>query len=116
MTGPDVLEILEHGVSEYPEPAGLFIQIAGIHFVFDPAAEPGHRVVDVTMADGTAFDINRTYIVATVEFIAVGGDGYTMMERGVDLVFYGGDAEAFVGYLQTTPIITAEPEGRVTRS
>jgi len=115
MTGSDVLEILEHGVSEYPEPAGLFIQIAGVHFVFDPDAEPGQRVVDVTMADGTAFDINRSYIVATVEFIAAGGDGYTMMQRGVDLVFYGGDAEAFVEYLQTNPTITAEPEGRVTK-
>jgi len=116
MTGPDVLEILEHGVSEYPEPAGLFIQVAGIHFVFNPDAEPGQRVIEVTMADGTAFDINRTYIIATVEFIAAGGDGYTMMQRGTDLVFYGGDAEAFVEYLQTNPIITAEPEGRVTKS
>jgi 5'-nucleotidase len=116
MTGSDVLEILEHGVGEYPEPAGLFIQIAGVHFIFDPDAEPGQRVIDVTMADGTAFDISRTYIVATVEFIAAGGDGYTMMQRGVDLVFYGGDAEAFVEYLQTNPVITSEPDGRMTRS
>jgi 5'-nucleotidase len=115
MTGSDVLEILEHGVSEYPELAGLFIQVAGIRFVFDPDAEPGQRVIDVTMADGTAFDINRSYIIATVEFIAAGGDGYAMMDRGVDLVFYGGDAEAFVEYLQTNPVITAHPEGRVKR-
>jgi 5'-nucleotidase len=115
MTGTDVLEILEHGVSEYPEPAGLFIQIAGIHFVFDPDAESGQRVVEVTMADGSAFDVNKTFIVATVEFIAAGGDGYTMMERGTGLVFYGGDAEAFVEYLQTNPVIIAEPEGRVRR-
>ncbi|MCL2662239.1 MAG: 5'-nucleotidase C-terminal domain-containing protein [Oscillospiraceae bacterium] len=113
MTGLDVLEILEHGVSEYPEPAGLFIQVAGIHFMFDPEAEPGQRVVSVVMADGTAFDVNSSYIVATVEFIAAGGDGYTMMARGMDLVFYGGDAEAFVIYLETNPVITAEPEGRV---
>jgi len=113
MTGSDVLEILEHGVSEYPEPSGLFIQVAGIHFEFDPSAPPGQRVQNVKMADGTEFDINKTYTVATVEFIAAGGDGYTMMERGIHLVFYGGDAEAFISYLETNPVITAEPEGRV---
>jgi 5'-nucleotidase len=114
LKGSDVLEILEHGVSQYPEPAGLYIQVAGIRFEFDPEAQPGQRVVTAVMADGAAFDINKTYTVATIEFIAVGGDGYTMLERGVNLKFYGGDAEALVRYLETNPIITAESEGRVT--
>jgi len=116
MTGSDVLEILEHGVSEYPEPSGLFIQVAGVHFEFDPDAPIGQRVQTVKMADGTAFYINKTYTVATVEFIAAGGDGYSMMKRGTGLVFYEGDEEAFVSYLETNPVITAEPEGRVTKS
>ena len=116
LKGSDVLEILEHGVSQYPEPAGLYIQVAGIRFVFDPDAEPGQRIVTAIMTDGTAFDINKTYTVATVEFIAAGGDGYTTMERGMNLKFYGGDAEAFVRYLETNPVITAEPDSRVSKN
>ena len=36
-----------------------------------------------------------------------------MMEKGTNMVWYQGDAEAFVRYLETGPVIKAGPEGRV---
>lgn len=112
--GADLLTALEHGVSLYPEPAGQFIQVSGIHFEFDPDAEPMNRITEVTMASGEAFDIDKRYTVAAIEFLAAGGDGYTMLANGANLVYYGDDAEAFADYLATNPTINAESEGRIT--
>lgn len=112
--GGDILEMLEHGVSGYPEPVGEHIQVSGIKFEFNPDAEPMSRVINVTMADGSAFDESKTYTVATIDFLAAGGDGYAMMANGKNKTYYQGDVEAFVEYLSTNPSMKDEPDGRIT--
>ncbi|MCL1820810.1 MAG: 5'-nucleotidase C-terminal domain-containing protein [Oscillospiraceae bacterium] len=111
LTGAELLGVLEHGVSEYPEEAGKHIQVSGISFSFDPDAESGARVRGVKLSNGDSLDMDEVYTLATSEFLAFGGDGYDL--DGRSLVYYGGDAEAFVDYLATNPTIIAEPEGRV---
>ncbi|MCL2078561.1 MAG: 5'-nucleotidase C-terminal domain-containing protein [Oscillospiraceae bacterium] len=114
LTGADVLSALEHGVSEYPQQAGLFVQVSGIRFTIDPGEESGSRVKNVTMQDGSLFDQNKTYTVATIDFIAAGGDGYETIANGKNIKYYGSDAEALVAYLATNPAINADPDGRLT--
>lgn len=113
LRGADLLEVLEHGVSLYPELSGRFIQISGIRFTFDPDADPGQRVVTAVMSDGKAIDRDAVYTVATSDFIAAGGDGYNL-ESGRNLVYYGDDAEALANYIKTGPAINAEADGRVS--
>jgi len=113
LKGSDLLAVLEHGVSSYPELTGKHIQVSGMSFTFDPEAEPGSRVKTVTMEDGGALDPDKIYTVATIDFIAAGGDGYTMLQNATDPVYYGGDVDALAAYLATNPIINSEPEGRV---
>ena len=113
INGREIWQALDHGVSLYPEPEGLFLQFAGLFVTFDPDASVGNRIKNVTMSDGTPFNINKTYTVAMIEFLAVGGDGYTMLQTGQNLVYYGGDAEAFISYLATNPVIKEEGEGRI---
>ncbi|MCL2030045.1 MAG: 5'-nucleotidase C-terminal domain-containing protein [Oscillospiraceae bacterium] len=116
LSGADILEALEHGVSLYPEPAGQYIQVSGLSVEFDPDAEPLNRVTRAALADGSALDREKIYTVATIEFLAAGGDGYSMFDKGAGLVYYGGDAEAFAAYLESGPVIAAEAEGRVKAS
>lgn len=113
LTGADIVKVLEHGVALYPEAVGQYIHVSGLSFHFDPNAEAGSRVKSVTMMDGTALRPDQSYTVATIDFIAAGGDGYDMMKNGQNQKYYGGDAEAFVDYLATQPTINAEPEHRV---
>jgi 2',3'-cyclic-nucleotide 2'-phosphodiesterase (5'-nucleotidase family) len=113
MGGSDVLAMLEYGVSLYPESTAVHIQISGLQFKFDPALPAGSRVTGVTMVDGSALDPDGRYTVATIEFLAAGGDGYEMVSNGTDLKYYGGDAEVFVDYLATNPTIETEAEARV---
>jgi 5'-nucleotidase len=112
LTGAELLGVLEHGVSFYPEPAGSHIQVSGVSFFFDPDAKPGARVHGVKLANGDLIEADRTYTVATIEFLAFRGDGYG--SAGRNLVYFGGDADALADYLATEPTISAEPEGRVT--
>lgn len=113
MTGQDLLAALEHSVRLYPEQNGGFLQVSGIEFVFDPSREPGTRVMDV-MIGGQALDLDKTYMVATNDFIAAGGDGYTMFQQARVLVETGEMLrDAVASYFIEEGAIAPEVEGRI---
>jgi 2',3'-cyclic-nucleotide 2'-phosphodiesterase/3'-nucleotidase/5'-nucleotidase len=97
---PETLkEILEHSVSELPDSAGSFLQIAGFSYVYDVTRTaqandgtsvtiPGERIRKVWLDDGTMIVENGmvvpgapTITAATNSFVATGGDGYYWLEN-----------------------------------
>jgi 2',3'-cyclic-nucleotide 2'-phosphodiesterase (5'-nucleotidase family) len=86
--GSDIVQALEHGISLYPEISGRYPQVAGIDFTFAPDKEPGNRIIEVTIA-GQEVEPEKMYKIALNDFIAAGGDGYTMLEKGQVLRDYG---------------------------
>ncbi|TVQ54684.1 MAG: LysM peptidoglycan-binding domain-containing protein [Rhodobacteraceae bacterium] len=81
LTGAGVLAALENGVSQVEDGAGRFPQVAGMRFTWDPAAEPGARIVlaELETADGwAALDPERVYRLASNDFMRRGGDGYAV--------------------------------------
>lgn len=88
--------ILEHVVTDAPAVAqGKFAQIAGFRFTYDAdgtprqvdpdtgaVINPGNKVRNVTLDDGTVIVQNGSLVagpaltVATIDFLARGGDGY----------------------------------------
>lgn len=113
MLGADLLAALELGLTAYPETAGSFPQVGGIRFTFDPGAAPGRRVVDIQMANGAAFDPGKTYVVATNDFLADGGDGYTMFGSASGEMSYGSMDDALIEYLAQSPKISAGTDERI---
>ncbi|MGA2318663.1 MAG: 5'-nucleotidase C-terminal domain-containing protein [Thermodesulfobacteriota bacterium] len=75
LTGKQIKEALEHGVSGVENEEGRFPQVSGLTFKYSPPEKRGSRVKEVYIA-GKPIDPDRTYIVATNDFLAVGGDGY----------------------------------------
>jgi len=75
LTGKQIWEALEHGVSEVEEKAGRFPQISGIAFKYSPGAQKGSRVKEVWIGNNPV-DLEKEYVVATNDFLAAGGDGY----------------------------------------
>lgn len=113
MTGRDLLAALEHSVRLYPEQNGGFLQVSGLELVFDPSREPGTRVMDV-MIGGQGLDLDKTYTVATNDFVAAGGDGYTMFQSAKVLVETGEMLrDAVAGYFIEEGAIAPEVEGRI---
>jgi 5'-nucleotidase/UDP-sugar diphosphatase len=75
--------ILEHVVTDAPAVAqGKFAQIAGFRYTYDPDLPIGSKVRSATLDDGTVIVQNGAVVagpaltVATIDFLARGGDGY----------------------------------------
>ncbi len=81
ITGEQVKAALENGVSKIEEGAGRFPQVSGLSFTVDRAKPVGERISDI-MVNGAPIDMAASYKVATNDFMARGGDGYTMFRDG----------------------------------
>lgn len=77
VTGSDIKAALEHGVSKAPETVGAFPHVSGINFEYDSSKPAGSRIGKV-LVNGEALDEAKTYKLATNDFMAIGGDEYTM--------------------------------------
>jgi hypothetical protein len=66
---------IENGLSRLPAPSGRFPQVAGLKIEADPSRPAGNRVLSIKVGD-TPLDANKTYSVATIDFMARGGDDY----------------------------------------
>jgi len=75
LTGQQILDALEHGVSGIEEVRGGFPQVSGIVFTYDRSNPKGSRVKEV-FVNGIPLAIDKEYTVATNDFLAAGGDGY----------------------------------------
>jgi len=116
MTGYDVKEVLENGVSKVEEKAGRFLQISGISFTYDPKAAAGSRIVDILM-DGKPLNLSATYKVATNDYIANGGDGFAMLKDATRLIDASGAtlmATMVMNYASTNETLDIMIEDRIT--
>jgi 2',3'-cyclic-nucleotide 2'-phosphodiesterase (5'-nucleotidase family) len=86
VTGQDIYDALEWGYSRLPESNGGFPQTANMAIVYSRFSDPGNRIKRV-LINGKVVDRNATYKLATNDFMAAGGDGYTMLDRPI--VMYG---------------------------
>jgi 5'-nucleotidase / UDP-sugar diphosphatase len=87
--GSAIIAALEHGVNGVEEGAGRFPQIAGMRFDLDLSVAPNEgRVSNVEVKTGddwAPIDPDATYGLVTNNFMAAGGDGYSMLDtEGTD--------------------------------
>jgi 5'-nucleotidase len=93
LSGADIIEVLEYGMVDLPNPSGKLLQVAGISFDVN-ITKKNNRVSNVMIAD-EKLDLKKYYKVATTDFTAIGGDGYTMLvnkkilsnEKSLDEIF-----------------------------
>ncbi|HEY6000412.1 MAG TPA: 5'-nucleotidase C-terminal domain-containing protein [bacterium] len=76
VTGRELRAALETGVSRVEVRDGGFPQVSGMRFTFDPRKPAGQRIVSVEVG-GAPLDEARTYVLATHDFLAAGGNDYT---------------------------------------
>ncbi|NVO28331.1 multifunctional 2',3'-cyclic-nucleotide 2'-phosphodiesterase/5'-nucleotidase/3'-nucleotidase [Donghicola sp. C2-DW-16] len=114
VTGQQIIDALENGVSQIEEGGGRFPQIAGMSFVFDAAAEPGKRVSDVKVGDA-AIDPAATYGVVSNNYVRNGGDGYKMFRDAQNAYDFGPDlADVTAEYLAAHAPYTPYTDGRIS--
>lgn len=140
VTGTQLLEAFEAACQAVGAEKGIgaFPQVSDIAFTVDASvayqegpvypdttvvspAAPGTRVT-ITDVGGRGFDANATYTIATISFLASGGDTYYAFKAASDAktpTAFGFDYEAIVSYLTVAcnhevPDQYATPQGRIT--
>jgi 2',3'-cyclic-nucleotide 2'-phosphodiesterase (5'-nucleotidase family) len=115
VTGADIEAAIENGLSQVEEGAGRFPQVSGLVVKADLKRPPGTRVFSVTV-NGQPLDKAKTYMLATNDFMAAGGDGYTVFKSGKPLI-NAIDAKllasAVIDYIEAKKEIAPKVEGRL---
>ena len=99
ITGADVIEALENGVSDVENGAGRFAQVAGLKYAFDISQPVGSRVSDVMVKDGenwVPIDEEATYKIVTNNYVRGGGDGFASFAGGDNAYDFGPPLEQVV--------------------
>ena len=79
--GEYLLDILEKSVSLLPRRSSSFLQVSGISFTCNPNLKPGYRVIGATVG-GKKLDPEKSYEIATTDFLASGGGGMAAFRKG----------------------------------
>ncbi|SDX01530.1 5'-nucleotidase [Albimonas donghaensis] len=116
LKGADLVAALENGVSQVEEGAGRFPQVAGMSFVWDPAAEAGARIVSVEVG-GAALDPEKVYGVVSNNYMRSGGDGYKIFATAAaDAYDFGpGLEEVVADYLSANAPYTPYVDERISK-
>ncbi len=101
MKGSDIKAALEHGLSKYPDANGAFPQVANVEYLFDETKPAGDRVTTIWVK-GVKLEPDREYVVATNDFMAVGGDGYPFADLPLINEYQALD-EALITYVTENP-------------
>ena len=107
----DGKKVLDENGQPLLEPSGGFLQVSGVKVYYDTNLPSGKRVLAIQVKNRATgrydlLDLAKTYYLATNDFLAAGGDGYTMLggarEEGPSM-----DA-AFEEYLKTADLTQYE--------
>lgn len=120
LTGQQIMQALENGVSEVEKKTGKFPHVAGMKFVWDPDAPPFKRIVSVEAKTATGYEpirLDSVYTLATVKYLADGGDGYEVFNQaqnaGKMRNLGGVDTDIFINYLNKLGPVSPGTEGRI---
>ncbi|CAN5445420.1 hypothetical protein BH23ACT6_BH23ACT6_16040 [soil metagenome] len=112
MTGADIKDVLEQQFD--PDRGRQYLALGvseGFSYTWDDTQAQGSKVSDMEL-NGTALELDSTYRVSTLNFLAEGGDSFTAFTDGTNLLGGPGDFENLVDYMGANPGLTA-PEDRV---
>lgn len=116
MTGEQIKQLLEAGVSHGLEQGEGVLQVSGLKYAYDLKRKKWDRITDVTI-NGKKLDLSKTYKVATNGYLAAGMGGYYNVKdagRRWDTGLM--DFDVLVEYIKEhSPVNAAPLEGRIVR-
>ena len=117
VSGSALLAALENSVSGVERAKGRFPQVSGLVFAYDPKKAVGGRIVDVKVA-GKPLAPDTLYKLATNDFMARGGDGYSAFASAKILVNAKAAtlmASQLIDHIVSIGKVSTGIEGRIAR-
>lgn len=114
LSGEQVYQLL---AQQWADPAApRMLQTSGLSYTWMDNGPGRTGTVIEVKKDGVAIDRSRSYAVATVNFLATGGDGFSVFREGTGQVNGPVDIDVLVSYLKGLPRpFNAPGTGRVKR-
>jgi 5'-nucleotidase len=115
MTGDMIRRLLEQQFDN-PIPGALrILQVSsGFTYSYDATRPPGSRITSMAI-NGVPVDPAASYRVAMNNFLASGGDGFSVFNEGTDQLGGEIDLDALVNYFMANSPVAPGPQNRITR-
>lgn len=119
--GSTLKKAFEHSVHRYGQSTGEFLQVGGIHVVFDVSREPWNRVVQLEVLCTECrvpvfepLEMDKVYNMTLPSYLANGGDGFQMI-RDELIKHDSGDQDISVvsEYISKMKVVYPAVEGRI---
>ena len=79
MTGEQIKAVLEQ---QWMGSEPRILQISGLRYTWEEQAPIGERIIELVNENGTPIDDSQIYTVTMNEFLAEGGDGFSVFQEG----------------------------------
>jgi len=101
LTGTQIYAVLEQQFKP-PQASMKLLQQSGLKYTYDLSKPVGERIITLTLEDGTPILKDATvYSVACNEFIATGGDNFSVFLSGTNVTRIGvSDLDALIEFVQ----------------
>ena len=114
LTGAQLKAVLEQQATAGSDGKGRMLQISySLTYSWSTSAPAGSKVSDLKI-NGVAVDPAASYRVTVNNFLAGGGDGFTALTAGTDLLNGMFDVDALVAYLMANSPVAPGPRNRIT--
>ncbi len=80
VTGRQILQMLEQGLSRIEEVKGGFLHVSGMKVRYSSANKAGSRVKSVVIGN-KKLDPKKGYTLAVIDYLHKGGDGFIMLKN-----------------------------------
>jgi 5'-nucleotidase len=115
LTGAQIKAMLEQQWRDPNRPRMLQVS-KGFNYLWDNSKPNGERVIAERMSlNGERIDPARSYRVTVNNYLADGGDGFTVLKDGTAPRYGGYDAEALHGYFHANSPVAPAPGNRIAR-
>jgi 2',3'-cyclic-nucleotide 2'-phosphodiesterase (5'-nucleotidase family) len=115
ISGSDLKAAIENGLSQLPGPGGRFPQVSGLTIEADASRPPGNRVLSIKVGDAP-LDHNKSYTVATNDFMARGGDDYATFQKAKPVLAQNDSplmASEVMDYIEDIKTVRTGVDGRI---
>ena len=117
LTGAQIDALLEQQFDDADTGYGNMLQVsAGFSYTWDAAAPVESRVNASSIAiDGVAIEPDERYRVAVNSYLADGGSGFSVLERGSERTGGEIDMDALIDYFAKAGAVAPGEQDRITR-
>lgn len=116
MTGETIKKAVEYGLNGLDRDLGRFLHVSGLSIVYDTSLAKNQRVLSI-LHDGVNLQPHKKYTVAMSDYLATGGDGFTMWENSEKLEYNQQKhmliSDIVINYIRKMSIISPSIEYRL---